>query len=49
MALFVQKYGGTSVADIKRINNVAERVLKTYKKGHDVVVEHIKKCCGAYL
>lgn len=38
MALFVQKYGGTSVADIKRINNVAERVLKTYKKGHDVVV-----------
>ncbi|VEN75440.1 Aspartate kinase [Candidatus Desulfarcum epimagneticum] len=38
MALFVQKYGGTSVADIQRITHVAERVLKTYKQGHDVVV-----------
>ncbi len=38
MALIVQKYGGTSVADIERIRNVADRVIKTYDKGNDVVV-----------
>jgi len=38
MALIVQKFGGTSVADIKRIQNVANRVLNTHKQGHDVVV-----------
>jgi aspartate kinase len=38
MSLIVQKYGGTSVADIERIQNVAKRVAKTYKKGNDVVV-----------
>jgi len=38
MALRVQKYGGTSVADIKRINNVADRVRKAYDKGDEVVV-----------
>lgn len=38
MALIVQKYGGTSVADIQRIRNVADRVLRTKQKGHDVVV-----------
>lgn len=38
MGLIVQKYGGTSVADVKRIRNVARRVVKTYEKGHDVVV-----------
>jgi len=38
MALVVQKYGGTSVGDIDRIRNVAARVLKTKKEGHDVVV-----------
>lgn len=38
MALIVQKYGGTSVADIDRIRNVAKRVAKTYKQGNDVVV-----------
>jgi len=38
MSLIVQKYGGTSVADIKRIRNVARRVAKTYDQGHDVVV-----------
>ncbi len=38
MALIVQKYGGTSVADLDRIRNVAERVLKTYFQGHQVVV-----------
>jgi len=38
MSLIVQKYGGTSVADIERIQNVAKRVAKTYKNGNDVVV-----------
>ena len=38
MALIVKKYGGTSVADIKRIRNVAEQVAKTYNQGDDVVV-----------
>ncbi len=38
MSLIVQKYGGTSVADIERIQNVAKRVANTYKKGNDVVV-----------
>ena len=38
MALIVQKFGGTSVADTKRIRNVATRVLKTHATGNDVVV-----------
>ncbi len=38
MALVVQKYGGTSVADIERIRNVAHRVIKTYDQGNDLVV-----------
>ena len=38
MSLIVQKYGGTSVADIKHIRNVARRVTKTYDQGNDVVV-----------
>jgi len=38
MALVVQKYGGTSVGDVDRIKNVASRILKTKKEGHDVVV-----------
>lgn len=38
MALVVQKYGGTSVADIERIRNVAQRVVKTYEQGNDLVV-----------
>jgi len=36
--LIVQKYGGTSVANIERIKAVAERVSKTAKKGNKVVV-----------
>ena len=36
--IIVQKYGGTSVADIARIENVAKRVVKTASKGYDVVV-----------
>ncbi len=38
MGLIVQKFGGSSVADAKRIQNVAEIVTDTYKKGNDVVV-----------
>jgi aspartate kinase len=38
MSLIVQKFGGTSVADIERIRNVAQRVVKTYDQGSNVVV-----------
>jgi len=38
MALVVQKYGGTSVADLERIRNVAKRVADSYDKGNDLVV-----------
>jgi aspartate kinase len=38
MSLIVQKYGGTSVADLERIRNVAKRIAKTYDQGHQVVV-----------
>lgn len=38
MGLVVQKYGGTSVADLDRIQNVARRVINTFEQGHDVVV-----------
>ena len=37
MALVVQKYGGTSVADVDRIKRVAERIAATHAAGHDVV------------
>ncbi len=36
--IIVQKYGGTSVANIARIQNVAKRVVETRRSGHDVVV-----------
>jgi len=36
--LIVQKFGGTSVGDLERIQNVANRVSKTKEAGHDVVV-----------
>ena len=38
MALVVQKYGGTSVGSVERIQAVAERVVKTAKAGQSVVV-----------
>ena len=38
MALIVQKYGGTSVADAERVKEVAKKVLKYKKEGHDVIV-----------
>ena len=38
MGIIVQKYGGTSVGDIARIRNVANRAAKTRREGNDVVV-----------
>jgi aspartate kinase len=38
MALIVQKYGGTSVANPERIRNVAKRVARYKAMGHQVVV-----------
>lgn len=38
MPLVVQKYGGTSVADIDRIRNVARRIVETRRSGNRVVV-----------
>ena len=38
MGIIVQKFGGTSVADLERIRNVAKRVAKTFDQGNDVVV-----------
>ncbi|ANB02969.1 aspartate kinase [Ectothiorhodospira sp. BSL-9] len=38
MALIVQKYGGTSVGSVERIQHVADRVSQSRRQGHDVVV-----------
>ena len=38
MALIVQKYGGTSVGSLERIENVAEKVIDWRERGHQVVV-----------
>jgi len=36
--LIVQKFGGTSVANVERIGNVAKRIVETKNQGNDVVV-----------
>ena len=41
MALIVQKFGGSSVANIERIQNVARRVARTVDAGNQVVVAAI--------
>ncbi len=38
MALIVQKYGGTSVGSIEKIQNVAKKVIEEFKKGNQMVV-----------
>src|SRR5437660_3948624 len=38
MSIVVQKYGGSSVADVTRIRLVAARVMQTKRAGHAVVV-----------
>lgn len=35
--IIVQKYGGSSVADVEKIRRVAERIIATKKKGYHVV------------
>ena len=37
MNLIVQKFGGTSVADAARVENVADIITETYKQGNNVV------------
>ncbi len=38
MALIVEKYGGTSVGDVERINHVADKVATSRESGNDMVV-----------
>lgn len=38
MALYVQKYGGTSVGSVERIQAVADKVKRFRDQGHDIVV-----------
>ena len=38
MALIVQKFGGSSVANAERVMNVASIVTDTYRQGNDVIV-----------
>jgi len=38
MALIIQKYGGTSVGTIERIQAVADKVVESKKQGHKIVV-----------
>ena len=38
MALLVQKFGGTSLGSIERINSVAKRISASKQKGNDIVV-----------
>ena len=38
MALIVMKFGGTSVADVEKIVNAAEKVVKEVERGNKVAV-----------
>ena len=38
MPIVVQKYGGSSVADVTRLKQVAERIMRTKAAGYDVAV-----------
>jgi aspartate kinase len=38
MAVVVQKYGGSSVADVQKLRRVAERIMRTRDAGHSVAV-----------
>lgn len=38
MALIVQKFGGSSVANAERVFNVADIITKTYQEGNNIVV-----------
>ncbi|HJN33111.1 MAG TPA: hypothetical protein QF700_03245, partial [Prochlorococcus sp.] len=38
MALLVQKFGGSSVGNVERIQAVAERIATSKDLGHDLVI-----------
>ena len=38
MSLIIQKYGGTSVGDLERINKIANRIARTVEQGNKVAV-----------
>ena len=38
MGIIVQKFGGSSVADVERLNLVVDKILEEKKKGNDIVV-----------
>ena len=38
MPIVVQKYGGTSLGSVERIEAVADRVVRTREAGHGVIV-----------
>lgn len=38
MAIIVQKYGGSSVADTDKLFRVCRHIIKEYKKQNDIVV-----------
>lgn len=38
MGIIVQKFGGSSVANIDKLNQVASKILEEKEKGNDVVV-----------
>ena len=43
MALIVQKFGGSSVANADRVRNVAGIITDTYKQGNNVVVAQVRQ------
>ena len=38
LTLIVQKYGGSSLENAEKIRNAANRIIKTYDKGNQIVV-----------
>ena len=38
MGIIVQKFGGSSVATVEKLNQVANKILEEKEKGNDVVV-----------
>ena len=38
MGIIVQKFGGSSVADVSKLNQVVNKILEEKEKGNDVVV-----------
>ncbi|CAM4442441.1 MAG: Aspartate kinase [Legionellaceae bacterium] len=45
MALIVQKFGGTSMGSLERIQHVASRVKRSYDEGHQIIVV-VSAMCG---